>query len=54
MHTCEDALERGEMSTNKLQSLEEMYEEYTDLFHGNGYVKTLMTRVRKEVKIIGG
>ncbi len=54
VHTCEDALERGEMSTNKLQSLEEMYEEYTDLFHGNGYVKTLMTRVRKEVKIIGG
>lgn len=54
VHTCEDALERGEMSINKLQSLEEMYEEYTDLFHGNGYVKTLMTRVRKEVKIIGG
>lgn len=54
VHTCEDALERGEMSTNKLQLLEEMYEEYTDLFHGNGYVKTLMTRVRKEVKIIGG
>lgn len=54
VHTCEDALERGEMSTNKLQSLEEMYEEYTDLFHGNGYVKTLMSRVRKEVKIIGG
>lgn len=54
VHTCEDALDRGEMSTNKLQSLEEMYAEYTDLFHGNGYVKTLMTRVRKEVKIIGG
>ena len=54
VHTCEDALERGEMSTNKLQSLEEMYEEYIDLFHGYGYVKTLMTRVRKEVKIIGG
>lgn len=54
VHTCEDALERGEMSTNKLQSLEEMYEEYTNLFHGNGYVKTLMTRVRKEVRIIGG
>lgn len=34
--------------------LEEMYAEYTELFHGNGYVKTLMTRVRKEVKIIGG
>lgn len=54
VHTCEDALDRGEMSTNKLQSLEEMYAEYTELFHGNGYVKTLMTRVRKEVKIIGG
>lgn len=54
VHTCEDALDRGEISTNKLQSLEEMYAEYTDLFHANGYVKTLMTRVRKEVKIIGG
>ena len=54
VHACEDALEGGELSTNKLQSLEEMYDEYTNVFHGNGYVKTLMTRVRKEVKIIGG
>lgn len=53
VHTCEEALERGEISINKLRSLEEMYEEYVDIFHGNGYVKTLMTRVRKEAKIVG-
>lgn len=53
VHTCEEALERGEISINKLRSLEEMYEEYIDIFHGNGYVKTLITRVRKEVKIVG-
>lgn len=53
VHTCEEALDRDEISINKLRSLEEMYEEYIDIFHGNGYVKTLMTRVRKGVNIIG-
>lgn len=53
VHTCEDAIEKGEISINKLRSLEEMYEEYVDIFHGNGYVKTLVTRVRKEVNIVG-
>lgn len=53
VHTCEDAIDRGEISINKLRSLEEMYEEYIDIFHGNGYVKTLITRVRKEAKIVG-
>lgn len=52
IHTCEDALEKGEISINKLRSLEEMYEEYVDVFHGNGYVKTLVMRVRK-LKIVG-
>lgn len=52
VHTCEDALEKGEISINKLRSLEEMYEEYVGIFHGNGYVKTLITRVRK-LNIIG-
>lgn len=52
VHTCEDALEKGEISINKLRSLEEMYEEYVDVFHGNGYVKTLVMRVRK-LKIVG-
>ena len=50
---CEEALEKGEISSSKLNSLEEMYEEYVDIFHGNGYVKTLITKVRKEVKIVG-
>ena len=53
VHTCEDALEKGEISSSKLNSLEEMYEEYVDIFHGNGYVKALITKVRKEVKIVG-
>lgn len=52
IHTCEDALDKGEISINKLRSLEEMYDEYVDVFHGNGYVKTLVTRVRK-LKIVG-
>jgi hypothetical protein len=52
VHTCEDALEKGEISINKLRSLEEMYDEYVDIFHGNGYVKTLITRIRK-IKIVG-
>lgn len=52
VHTCEDALDKGEISINKLRSLEEMYDEYVEVFHGNGYVKTLVTRVRK-LKIVG-
>lgn len=52
VHTCEDALDKGEISINKLKSLEEMYDEYVDIFHGNGYVKTLVMRVRK-LKIVG-
>ena len=52
VHTCEEALEKGEISINKLRSLEEMYEEYVDVFHGNGYVKTLVYKVRK-LKVIG-
>ena len=52
VHTCEDALEKGEISINKLRSLEEMDDEYVDIFHGNGYVKTLIIRVRK-LKIVG-
>lgn len=52
VHTCEEALEKGEISINKLRSLEEMYEEYVEIFHGNGYVKTLMERVRK-LPIVG-
>ena len=44
---CEDALDKGEISINKLRSLEELYDEYVDMFNGNGYVKTLVMRVRK-------
>ena len=52
VHTCEDCLEKGEISINKLRSLEEMYSEYVDVFHGNGYVKTLVERTRA-LKIVG-
>lgn len=52
VHTCEDCLEKGEISINKLRSLEEMYSEYVDVFHGNGYVKTLVERTRV-LKIVG-
>ena len=46
VHTCDDAIAKGEISAGKLRSLEEMYQEYVDIFHGNGYVKTLMFKVR--------
>ena len=52
VHTCEEALEKGQISINKLRSLEEMYEEYVGIFHGNGYVKTLVIKVRK-LKVVG-
>lgn len=52
VHTCDDALSLNEISAGKLRSLEEMYQEYTEIFHGNGYVKTLVERVRR-LPIVG-
>ena len=52
VHTCDDALEAGMISASKLRSLEEMYEEYVEVFHGNGYVKTLMKKTR-ELPVMG-
>lgn len=52
VQTCEDCLEKGEISINRLRSLEEMYSEYVDVFHANGYVKILVERVRT-LKIVG-
>lgn len=52
VHTCEDALDMGKISVNKLRSLEEMYSDYVDIFHANSYVKTLVMRVRK-LPIVG-
>ena len=46
-HACDDALAANCISAGKLRSLEEMFEEYQDVFHGNGYIKTLMIKVRK-------
>ena len=51
VQTCEDCLEKGEISTNRLRSIEEMYSEYVDVFHANGYVKVLVERVR-DLKIV--
>lgn len=53
VNTCEEALEKGSISASKFRSLEELYDEYVEVFHGNGYVKVLMTKVRNEVKIVG-
>ncbi len=41
----EDAIEKGQISIRSLKSLTEMFEEYTDTYHGNSYVSTLMTKV---------
>lgn len=49
---CEQAISDNHITINKLKSLEELFEEYTDIFHGNGYVKTLMIKVRK-LEVIG-
>lgn len=53
VHTCEEAFDKGEITSSKLNSLEEMFQEYVEVFHGNGYVKTMVNRVRHEVKIVG-
>lgn len=52
VHTCDDALSAGAISAGKFKSLEELFEEYTNVFHGNGYVKTMVEKVRA-LPIIG-
>lgn len=47
VNSCEIALKNNCITTSSLCSLEEMYEEYKNIFHGNGYVKTLIEKVRK-------
>lgn len=49
---CDEAIRQGEISAGKLESLEELYGEYVDVFHGNGYIKTMMKKVR-ELPVIG-
>ena len=46
VHTCDDAIADGYISAGKLKSLEEMFEEYTNVFNGNGYVKVLVEKTR--------
>lgn len=50
---CEEALHLGYISMNKLRSINEMYDDYKNVFHANSYVETLVERVKNEVKIIG-
>ncbi len=47
VHDCDEAIALDFITAGKLRSLEELYQEYIDIFHGNGYVKTLIQKVRK-------
>lgn len=49
---CDEAISSGKISVNKLKSLEEMYEEYREVFHGNGSVKIMMEKTR-ELPVVG-
>lgn len=52
VHTCDEAISAGEISAGKLKSLIELYDEYVDVFNGNGYVKVMVEKV-KELPVIG-
>lgn len=43
---CDDAVANQKISAGKLRALEEMYDEYTNIFQGNGYVKTMVVKAR--------
>jgi len=50
--SCYAALAAGEIQIGKHKALEEMFEEYTKVFNGNGYVKGLIKKVN-ELPIVG-
>lgn len=52
VHTCYDAIAAKEIQIGKLKSLEEMYDEYINVFNGNSYVTGLVERARK-LPIVG-
>lgn len=52
VHTCDEAISSGEISAGKLKSLIELYDEYVDVFNGNGYVKVMVNKA-KELPVIG-
>ena len=48
----EEAIDNECISIRRLKSLEELFEEYEQKYHANGYVKTLMVKVRA-LRVIG-
>jgi len=51
VNSCYEALKAGEIQIGKFKSIEEMFQEYTDVFHGNGYVKRLVNQVEELPKV---
>lgn len=49
---AQTAIEKGVISKQSFQSLEEMYDDYLNFFHQNGYVKELMDTVHLRVQIV--
>lgn len=47
VRTCDEALRSGSITASAFRSLEELYDEYKNVFGGNGYVKSLVTKVRQ-------
>ena len=45
VHICDEALDYGSISAGKLRSVEELYDEYVKVFHGNGYITTMVKKV---------
>lgn len=43
---CEDAIDKQFVYAEELASIEEMYELYVEVYHGNGYVTSLVVKVR--------
>lgn len=53
VRACEEAIVRGTITIREYRSLYELYDEYHDERHGNGYVTSLMKKLNANVQIIG-
>ena len=49
---CRRALDKQSITAEELQSMEDMYREYVEIFNGNGYVKAMVQKVEK-LPVIG-
>lgn len=52
IRACEEYLDRGEIESYELKSLEDLYSSYKNNLNGNSYARDLIHEVRRELLVV--